>query len=340
MPKKNAPEFAIDGQTAAEKALEEEREKSLRLASQVRQLRRELTAARQLQEALARSRETALKLPAPPRLQPKQRRRKTRGDRTRLIFGDMHGSQMEPAVVEAILGDIQRLQPAEIVLLGDMVNCGGHLAEHHTLGYVAEIEEQSYEADIQATSAVLDRIQSIAPSSRIYYLEGNHEERVERWCVTRTLGSKRDAQFLLEQYSPQRLLRLKERGIDYYRRSVFYDGLPVPGTLRLDKCYFWHSTSSARHAASTNVARVGGNVVYGHTHRIQQDQQRLVSTGEISAWCPGCTCRLQPFWRHSEPTNWSHGQAIQLITPEKNFLHINVPIIAGQSLFLPLFNAL
>lgn len=323
--------FRIDGQAPKDEQKIASLEQKLKAATDA--LKRE----RALSESLAESRQRALKVSSKA-IAPAKHRARLRGDKIRFIFGDTHGSHHEPKVLAAILADIKRLNPHEIVMLGDMINCGGFLAQHHTLGYVSEMGEASYEADIIATAAILDAVQKAAPRARIVWLEGNHDERPERWCVTQSMGSQRDADFLLRQFAPQYLLKLKERGIAYYRRSVHYDGLPMPGVIKLDKCYFYHGTSSARHAASVNVQKVGGNIVFGHIHRVQQFQVRPVATGEICAWSVGCACKLAPLWQHGAPNDWSHGEGVQIITPAGKFLHLNVPILDGESLLLSLFN--
>ena len=106
----------------------------------------------------------------------------------------------------------------------------------------------------------------------------------------------------------------------------------------LGKCHFWHGTSTAKHAASVNLGQIAGNVVYGHTHREDHSSGRPVATGDIGAWNPGCLCQLQPLWCHTRPTSWTHGYGVQLVAPSGRFLHINVRIVEGQSLLLPLFS--
>jgi hypothetical protein len=54
-----------------------------------------------------------------------------------------------------------------------------------------------------------------APKARIDYIEGNHERRVETWCVTQSLRNSKDAEFLRRAFAPEFLLNLKERGIPY-----------------------------------------------------------------------------------------------------------------------------
>lgn len=256
---------------------------------------------------------------------------RSRGDFVRVIIPDTHGAAVDRAALSAVLGDIRLLAPREIILLGDHVDCGGFLAQHHTLGYVAQTE-YSYEQDIASAAAMLDAIQRAAPRARIDYLEGNHERRVETWCVTQTLRHGRDADYLRRAFAPEFLLQLAARGIRYYRNSEFYDGLPVPGVIRRGKCYFTHGFTTAKHAAAAAQIKTAGNLVFGHTHRAQTDISRRLGVGIVGVWNPGCLCVLQQLWNHSNPTEWTHGYAIQHVSARTGeFLHLNVPIIRGKS---------
>lgn len=231
--------------------------------------------------------------------------RHERGEFIRVIVPDSHGSAIDRPAAAAFLGDLQQLAPKEIILLGDHVDCGGFLAQHHVLGYVAQTD-YSYADDVAAANTFLDEIQKAAPRAVIHYIEGNHERRVETWCVTQTLRHERDCELLRRAFAPEFLLHLGRRGIRYYRQSAFHIN-QVPGTIKLGKCYFWHGTSTAKHAASRNLEQIGGNVVYGHTHREDHAARRPVHVGDIGAWCPGCLCQSQPLWQHTRPTDWTHG---------------------------------
>lgn len=261
------------------------------------------------------------------------------GEFRRVIIPDSHGSAIDKAAANAFLSDLKTLAPREIVMLGDHVDCGGFLAQHHTLGYVAQTD-YSYEEDIASANHFLDQIQEAAPKATIHYIEGNHERRVETWCVTETLRNEKDSEMLRRAFAPVFLLRLEERGISYYRQDKNYMGIIVPGAIKLGKCFFWHGTSAAKHAASVNLDQIAGNVVYGHTHREDHSSRRPVAAGDIGAWNPGCLCKLQPLWCHTRPTNWTHGYGVQLVAGNGNFLHINVRIIGGRSLMMPLLNQL
>lgn len=260
---------------------------------------------------------------------------KSRGSFTRVIIPDSHGSAIDPVAAAAFLADLKLLAPREIVLLGDHVDCGGFLAQHHTLGYVAQAD-YSYADDLAMANDFLDAVQRAAPNAVIHYIEGNHERRVETWCVTQTLRHQKDAEMLRRAFAPEFMLRLKDRGIRYYRQAEHYGGVRVPGAIRLGKCFFWHGVSTAKHAATVNLNQFGGNVVYGHTHREDHGSRRPVKQGTIAAWNPGCLCKLQPLWCHTRPTDWNTGYGMQTVSDGGDFLHVNIPIVDGRSLLMPL----
>ena len=262
-------------------------------------------------------------------------RRRSGSDIVRVIIPDTHGCLIDKQAVAAMLTDIKALDPQEIILLGDHVDCGGFLAQHHVMGYVAETD-YTYEEDLDAAKTFLNALQAAAPRARIEYLEGNHERRVETWCVTQVLRHKKDAEGLRRLLAPEFRLGLKERGIAYYRQGEFYDNLPVPGVIKRGKCFFFHGVSTARNAVSATVDKIAGNCVFGHTHRAQSNIVRRISSGVIGAWNPGCLCQLQPLWQHTAPTDWSHGYAVQLVAEGGAFLHLNIPIIEGESHFAAL----
>lgn len=252
----------------------------------------------------------------------------------RMIIPDSHGNHIDLRARDAAVRDAKALRPDEIVFLGDHVDCGGVFSAHQR-SYTAEMTE-SYTDDCAAANEFLDLLQAAAPNARGHYLEGNHEAHVERY-LARNMASKKDADDLLADIGPQRKLRLKERGIRYYRTVECYQHLTVPGTIKLGKCYFTHGISHSKNAASVHLARFGANVVFGHVHRAQSVVERTVTSEGFGAWCPGTLAALQPLYRHTAPTSWSHGYAVQLVNQSTGtFLHINVPIVADKSLLMDL----
>lgn len=258
-------------------------------------------------------------------------------NKIRLIIPDSHGNHIDMAAAKALVKDCKALTPDEIVFLGDHLDCGGTFNSHQRT-YTNELTE-SYEDDCQAANWFLDAVQFASPKAECYYLEGNHEQHVERWAA-RAFHSRKDAEGLLAVYGPEKALRLKDRGVRYFRRSEKYMSLSIEGTIRLGKCYFTHGISASKHASAQHLSRFGANVVFGHTHRAQSTVERTVTSDGFGAWNPGTLAKLQPLYMHTNPSSWSHGYALQFVAPSGRFVHWNVPIMGGQSLMLECVNTI
>jgi len=254
----------------------------------------------------------------------------------RVVVPDTHGCFIDRAAFAALLGDLPLLQPRELILLGDHVDCSGFLAEHLPLHYVDQAA-YSYEDDVDHANAHLDAILSMVPEDCVVeYLEGNHERRVEKWVLGQKLRHSKDQEAMVKLYAPRHRLGLEKRGVTYYPVSEFHDGLRTRGTIKRGKCYFVHGFSHAKKATEQHLQKIGANVVHGHTHRVDSASLSPVEHGNMQGWCPGTLSTLVPMYRHGAPTDWSHGYAIQLVSEDQTFLHINVPIIDGRSYLAPL----
>ena len=249
---------------------------------------------------------------------------------TRVIVPDSHGNHIDPGASSTFLADLAQIAPDEIVMLGDHLDAGGTFSTHQR-SYTNELVE-SYADDCDATNAFLDAIQHAAPSARIEYIEGNHEQHIERWAA-REFHSHRDAELAVTLLGPVGRLRLRERSINYYRRSEFYDGLSIPGTIRRGRVFFTHGVSHSKHADAVHLERFGASVVFGHVHRSISVVSRTVTSDGHGAWCPGTLAKLQPLYRHTHPTSWSHGYGVEFVNLSTGtFLHLNVPILDGESM--------
>lgn len=256
----------------------------------------------------------------------------------RVIVPDSHGSMIDTKAKKAFLSDLKSLDPDEIVMLGDHVDAGGLFSKHKKK--CQEDMEYSYTEDIKDANKFLDEIQSRAPRAKIHYLEGNHEYHIERWA-SENIDNDKDVKSFIESNGPESKLQLKSRDIRYYRQMEFYQGLSIRNTIKLGHCYFTHGICASKYATAKHVEKFGGNVVHGHTHRAQEYKTKTVRAAAIGGWCPGTLSILQPTYLHTEPSEWSHGFGVQFVDKKSGkFLHINVQIIDGKSLLLPLTSTL
>ena len=171
-----------------------------------------------------------------------------RADKVRVSVGDVHGMMMDRQAVAAFLEDLRTLDPDEVVLGGDILECGGWLAKHQPIGFVANCD-YSYQEDVKAANWFLDEIQKAAPNAVIHYLEGNHEDRVERWATDTAMAHKCDAEFLLAAFGPRAVLRLDARGINWYNRHEVHGKGLMRGWILLGKMFYTHSLTYSKNAA-------------------------------------------------------------------------------------------
>ncbi len=256
------------------------------------------------------------------------KRRKTNG--IRVIIPDSHGQFIDRPAADAFLKDLEKLNPDEIICLGDHVDCSGIMSMHGP--GCRDDRQYKYKDDVGSTNKFLDAIQKRAPNARIDYIEGNHEFHAERWAAG-MFDNTDDVDLLLEHFAPRKLLKLDQRGIKYIYRLKFYDGLNIPNTIKRGKICFTHGVTACKHAAATHVDKFGMSVCFGHIHRVQEFKTRNVKSGAIGAWCPGTLAKLMPLYAHTNLTAWSHGYGLEYFSEVSgNFIHLNVPIVHGKSL--------
>jgi biotin operon repressor/predicted phosphodiesterase len=289
------------------------------------QLKQERTKAARLEAQLTVARSTAPLNRVVP-----SKRKTEREDRVVVVFPDVHGASADPGAVAAFLGDLKSIDPDIVVGLGDLVDAGGFLAQHHVMNFVAETS-YSYEDDLKAAGVFLDSVQSAAPRAQLHAIEGNHCARPERWAVTQSLRQQGDAEFLRRLVAPQEILGFAKRGIKYYRRSEVYDGCSVQGAFRIGKITFAHGLLNGGNAPARVLERFGSNVVYGHTHQMASHVKRTPD-GPIGAWNLGTLAKLQPYYAHSSPTLWSHGYGVFVLAKSGAFQAIPVTIVNGVSM--------
>ncbi len=265
---------------------------------------------------------------------PKAKTRSGKDDTVRVIMPDSHAHHIDGPAFAAFLADVKTLNPDEFVGLGDHCDAGGFLAAHHILGYVAQLDECSWEQDLAAWESQLNALTNAASRAKITLLAGNHESRVEKWAVQQSLGNQRDAGMLRAALSPEDRLDYAGRGIDYVQYGEQREGVPVRGAIRIGKCYFTHGFALGKDAARNHAIKFGAPVVYGHTHTPATYFGKTVHGGVHAAWNFGCLCKLAPRYMHNNPDNWAHGYGIQLIARSGLFTTIHVPIIKGVS-YLP-----
>jgi predicted phosphodiesterase len=209
-----------------------------------------------------------------------------------LFIHDVHIPYHDLPAVNAVLELAAYKKPDHIFLNGDIIDF------YSVSDYLKDPERaQSLQEDIDATIAFLTALRSAAPGAKIYYILGNHEDRLRRFLLT-----KASALASLDALKFEELLRLKDNGIVLVPRGkalMYHDHVVTHGS---------RVSSRSGYTAHAMLASYGSSGQSGHTHRAAKVSKRdLLST---KTWVEGgCLCDLNPDYVDGI-ADWSHAVTV------------------------------
>ena len=151
-----------------------------------------------------------------------------------------------------------------------------------------EAEEVNFHMD--RIDKVLDKV----GCKKKYLAMGNHDAWYNQFVEENPY---------LEQYTPENLFKIKERGYKWYPYGELFK---VEGS----KLYAYHGGhySSVSHSRQT-VMHLGCNVIYGHVHDCQRSVMQHISGTHI-AQSMGCLCKIKKDFLKGRKVNWTHNVGI------------------------------
>jgi predicted phosphodiesterase len=162
-----------------------------------------------------------------------------------ILWPDTHCKYEDKKAVSLMHRIIDVVQPDEIDIMGDFMDCYS-VSQHDK----DPSRRDTFDDELEYGNQELDKIQK--HRTRVTYLFGNHENRVDRFLMQR-------APELYSIVKLSKLLRLQERG---------WKVVPYGQDTRVGHVYLTHDVGHAGATAHTRSrAAYEANVVIGHTHR-------------------------------------------------------------------------
>ena len=227
-----------------------------------------------------------------------------------LIIPDLHwvgGEELHPSykLVKKFAKDFK---PDGLVFLGDLFDFA-YIAKFNK-DLLKTISGKTFNLDYSLGNEEFDFWQKI--SNHIIVRQGNHDRRVD--------VAIDKAPFLEGLIEMENRLYFAERGIEYYKE--------IDPPTQLGNVYFIHGWYTVQHSAKKHLLNMAGNIIYGHTHKVQSYTVILPAFNkEISAWNIGCLTDKSPDWLRGVPSGWSHAFGILYILENGNFNFYTVRII-------------
>ena len=242
--------------------------------------------------------------------------------RRTIVTPDKHFPLADMKAIRVVCKAIEILKPDCYIDLGDVgewERCS-HWKWKKKKRPPLEYQMPDIKADIKAVNKGMDTIDASldkAGTKERHFVEGNHEDWLNRFVE--------ENPFLAKDILVKNALKLKERGYKYHK---------IGKMLKIGKINFYHG----HHFAGVNhtrnhLLRLGGNVMYGHHHDIQQSSITHID-GVKSAWSIGCLKDMSDEaneWLGNRKHNWQHAFAIVDFHKNGNFNVTVHQIVDGVS---------
>jgi predicted phosphodiesterase len=200
---------------------------------------------------------------------------------------------------------------------------GGDFLDFHQLSnFIKDPRKRHFQEELQAGRDFLEALKAAFPDAVFYFMQGNHERRLETY-----LKVKAPELFDTADFELNIIMRFGEMGIQYIkdRRIVHAGKLNI---LHGDE--FGQGATSAVNPARNLFLKAKESTMQGHNHQTSEHTEPKLNGDIITCWSCGCLCELNPDYR---PLNkWNHGFAHVRINEDGSYRVHNARIYHGKVL--------
>lgn len=239
---------------------------------------------------------------------------------TWIVLSDMQVPYHDPKALDAVEQYMSTLHITGLINIGDFLDM--ETISSFSQGRARLLNGKHISKDIQEANKILDRHLSIArknnPSARYIYLEGNHEERIERF-----LDEHPQFEGLLDL---PHLLDFSSRGVEWVRAWSKGE------VFNLGKATFTHGLSTSQYHAKKMVEDYGDSIFYGHTHDMMCIPKATKAHPDkvIVGQSIGCLCVRDMPYMNGRPSKWQQGFAVFFVLPDGTYTYYTPRIFNGQ----------
>lgn len=172
--------------------------------------------------------------------------------------------------------------------------------------------------EFKVAGEFLDLLKREFPTAKIFWKEGNHCMRWQRY-----LRVKAPIVLDMDEFRLPVILKLRERGVTWIENKQL---------VKIGKLNAIHG-NEFKGGGGINVARTlwlraGDNVIAGDKHKTQSMIKTNVDKKTVGTWSVGCLCELNPDYM---PFNeWNHGFAHITVENNGDFKVKNLLILDGK----------
>jgi len=243
---------------------------------------------------------------------------------TVIVWSDEHHPCIDEGAHEAVYAFSKDKQPDYHVHIGDCLDLGG-IGHHVTNDFIAQYEHP-VEAGLVSLGRHFNRLAKITPKSKIVWIIGNHDDRLDRFAQANPAWRG-----IVDR--PLKLLRgfgdctVTDR-IKVVRLDDFEDD------FKIGKMHFCHGFSACLHVASKTVDAYDESITFGHAHTMQMFT-RVKKHKPRAGYCVGHMMSKEGRrYLKGTPVRWVTGFGyMEYLKKNGNFNMYLMPIIDGGFIY-------
>lgn len=206
------------------------------------------------------------------------------------VWGDLHIPYHESDAIKAAIKLAKEDKVDAIFLNGDVMDFFGLSFHEKNPKNRPRISEE-----LESARQFLKGLRKHFPNIPIYWIDGNHENRLERYLAVKAPELLDTSEFQIAT-----LLRMAEYGITYlgFRTKCYFGKLLVEHGDRL-------KGTGGVNPARTARLKYKRSVLVNHFHKLSVDSGKQYDGDVMTCWSNGCLCELEP--EYMEVNEHVHG---------------------------------
>lgn len=210
-----------------------------------------------------------------------------------VVLPDVHLDTNVPKDYLPVKKFIAEYKPDKVIILGDFMNVGSMSAWDYDKK--RKMEGRRWIKEVEVANKELDYLEKYVKDKEdgIIYLEGNHEDRVQRY-----LDKNPEMEGIIEI---EEQLGLKKRNVKWVEMNKLY---------KLGEMHFTHGMYTNKYCAQKHLDVLGCNVCFGHQHKTQTAFQNQAMAKPIMSYALGTLGDKAPDYLKGRPGNWINQFAI------------------------------
>lgn len=232
-----------------------------------------------------------------------------------IILADIHIPFHEDRILNVVFDYIKSKKEFDFILLN------GDIIDFFSISdWIKDPRQRDLRGEVEALKQFLESLQKNFPEKKIFYKQGNHEERWDKYFY-----QKAPEMWDLDSIHLDKFLELEKRGIEWIKdkRIVKYHKLYI-----LHGHEYRSSISNPVSASRGIFLKAKDSVFVNHFHQTSENSEMTIGEKIITCYSGGCMCNLHPAYSPLNP-KWNYGFA-EIRNDDDYYFVSNKRIIDGR----------